>query len=103
MDEPILLHVAPAQAWHAALASGQYQTPDLPTTGFIHLCRPSQLPFVLEKFFPTRTGFLLLRIDAARLRSRLVYEFSEPGQPSFPHLYGPLNADAVISADPLPG
>lgn len=101
MDEPILYHIAPAQAWAAAIATGEYRTPDLPQTGFIHLCLPSQLDFVLHKFFPTRAGFLLLHIDPAKLSAPLKYEHSEPDQPPFPHLYGPLNTDAVLGVKPL--
>ena len=80
---------------------GEYRTPDLHSTGFIHLCTPDQLPFVLAKFFPSRDGFVLLHIDATRLAAPWVYEASEPGMAPFPHLYGSLNIDAVVKIEPL--
>lgn len=102
MHEPVLYHIAPAHAWAAAQTTGEYRTPDLPTTGFIHLCTPAQLPFVHNKFFPSPAGFLLLHIDPSKLAAPLKYEHSEPDQPPFPHLYGPLNNSAVIHTEPLP-
>ncbi|MBL8218846.1 MAG: DUF952 domain-containing protein [Bryobacterales bacterium] len=95
------MHIAAAQAWNGALARCEYRTADLESTGFIHLCTPDQLPFVLAKFFPTRAGFVVLHIDAARLTAPVVYESSEPGMAPFPHLYGPLNVDAVVTVQAL--
>jgi uncharacterized protein (DUF952 family) len=37
---------------------------------------------------------IVLAVDTAKLKSALKFE-SEPEQ--FPHLYGPLNVDAVVS------
>lgn len=101
MNHSALFHIAAATAWNDALALGEYRTPDLESTGFIHLCAADQLPFVLQKFFPSPDGFVLLRIDAARLAAPLLYEASEPGMAPFPHLYGALNVDAVVKIEPL--
>jgi len=43
---------------------------------------------------------LLLCIEAGRLSAAPVDEESEPGQ-EFPHLYGPLNLDAVVEVLPF--
>ena len=47
-----------------------------------------------------RTDLVLLVLDPARVNAEIRYEESEPGQ-RFPHLYGPLNLDAVIAAVPF--
>lgn len=101
MHRSTLFHITTAAHWQQALIAGEYRTPDLPSTGFIHLCQAPQLPFVLAKFFPVREGFLLLHIDPARLHASVVFEVSEPGMDPFPHLYGPLNTDAVVKVEPL--
>jgi uncharacterized protein (DUF952 family) len=52
---------------------------------------------VAKARFRSVTGLLLLRIDASRVGQEIRYEESEPGE-RFPHIYGPLNTDAVIDA-----
>jgi len=101
LNDSTLFHITAVGAWQDALACGEYRTPDFDSTGFIHLCRGEQLSFVLAKFFPVRAGFVLLHVDAPRLRAPVVYEPSEPGMAPFPHLYGSLNVDAVVKIEPL--
>ena len=92
-----LLHVTTPADWAAAQAAGGYAQP---AGGFIHLCTPAQLPFVLGRHFAGRTHLLLLRLDPAGLDIR--WEPSEPGMPPFPHLYGALPAASVRSTEPAP-
>ena len=90
-----LLHVTTAAAWALAHAAGAYACPQ---GGFIHLCTPAQLAFVLARHFAGRTGLLVLKLDPAGLDIR--FEASEPGMPPFPHLYGSLPAAAVRAVTP---
>ncbi len=39
---------------------------------------------------------VLLVVDPSQLKAELRYEQPEPEAPLFPHLYGPLNVDAVV-------
>lgn len=89
-----LMHVTTAESW-ATLQKGPME-PD----GFWHLCTPVQLPFVLERHFAGTNGLVVLHLDPARLGA-VRWEASEPGMDPFPHLYGPLTADAVIWATRL--
>ena len=100
-DEYVILHVTTVEAWRLAIEAGHYCTPDLPSTGFIHFCRPSQLQFVLARYFAGQTGLVLLHVNRAKLRSPLKFESSEPEQLPFPHLYGPLNLDAVQKVESI--
>jgi uncharacterized protein (DUF952 family) len=97
--ESEILHITPHQSWLDAQAAGEYRTPDLASIGFIHLCRPSQLDFVLGRYFAGKQNLAVLHVDVSRLTAELRWEVSEPGMPSFPHLYGPLNLAAVTSVD----
>ena len=93
-----ILHVTTREAWEAAQTAGEYRTPDIEKIGFIHFCRPDQLEFVLDRYFTGKTGLVVLHVNSNRLTADLKFERSEPEQPPFPHLYGPLNLDAVESA-----
>jgi uncharacterized protein (DUF952 family) len=105
--ESPLLHVARAADWEAARAAGTYPIPPGPDGApapFIHLCRPGQLPGVLERHFAAEPEpLVLLDVDPAGLDVR---DEAAPGAAeAFPHLYGPLPVAAVtaVRPDPRPG
>ena len=53
--------------------------------------------------FAGRRDLVLLRVAVDRLRTPLRYESGDPGSDElFPHLYGPLNRDAVEQVLPFP-
>lgn len=96
-----IYHIAAAEDWDAARADGVYAADSLSAEGFIHLSTRDQVLWVAGRFYRGRAGLVLLAVDPARLAAELRYEESEPGQ-RFPHLYGPLNLDAVVAAHPFP-
>ncbi|HTD94362.1 MAG TPA: DUF952 domain-containing protein, partial [Chitinophagaceae bacterium] len=55
-----------------------------------------QVAGVLERYFEGRNDLVKLVIDTAKLTSRYVQEWSPSTQDTFPHIYGPINVDAVI-------
>jgi uncharacterized protein (DUF952 family) len=90
----IILHISTPDAWDAAQATGSYRGDTLDTEGFIHCSTPAQVLGVAEAFFAGRHGLVLLAIDEARVQPEIRYE-GAPGGDQFPHIYGPLNLDAV--------
>ncbi len=98
----MILHIARRQEWEAAQAAGDYRADTLMTEGFIHCSTPAQVLGPANEMFRGQTDLLLLVIDPAQLAAELVYEDCyETGQ-AFPHIYGPLNLDAVVRAVPFP-
>jgi uncharacterized protein (DUF952 family) len=100
MTAPIF-HLALASDWAQARLAGEYAVSTrgrtLAEEGFIHASRADQWPRVRELFYADVTEpLLLLTIDPDRLTCELrVEEVLEAGD-FFPHLYGPLNVDAVV-------
>jgi len=99
----IILHITSGEAWASAQKAGRYVAPSLAGEGFIHCSTRVQAVPVAEKFYTGQTGLVLLVIDPARLSSELKWEppfdgAPPPGAPAadlFPHVYGPINLDAV--------
>ncbi|MEC3914512.1 DUF952 domain-containing protein [Nocardia sp. CDC160] len=94
-----LLHICSRAEWESARAAGEYRTPDLPETGFIHLSAPYQAHLPANRLFAGRTDLVLLHLDPERLDSPVKWEPGVPTDPEsmrFPHLYGPLPLAAVI-------
>jgi uncharacterized protein (DUF952 family) len=95
-----LFHITEAMNWQAAQSEGFYVAASLQTQGFIHLSEQHQVQGVGNRFYQGKSGLVLLEIDGDRLTSNLRYD-EVPGDGTFPHLYGPLNLDAVIKVWPF--
>jgi|SRR5687767_5709754 uncharacterized protein (DUF952 family) len=95
----IIYHITTAAEWEAARQKGQYEAVSLKEEGFIHCSQPGQIPGVLERFFSGKTGLVKLSIDPQKLKSRLIFEWSPSIQQTFPHIYGPINIDAVVDVE----
>ena len=105
--ENCIFHIGTAAEVAAARASGVHRPPSLASEGFIHLSQAHQVQAVLQAFYPGRSDLVLMVVDPALLTAPLCYEapasLGKPGglaaferNQLFPHLYGPLNADAIV-------
>lgn len=93
---PIIYHVATADSWIAAKERGFYEHPSLKKEGFIHCSLDHQVADVLERYFEGQTGLVKLVIDTGKLSSKYVFDWSPSAHDTFPHIYGPINIDAVV-------
>jgi uncharacterized protein (DUF952 family) len=99
-----ILHISSRKQWIAATRTGQYLDPSLDTEGFIHASTLKQVLPVASSFYKGQSGLVLLEIDPKRLTSELRWEPPTGGGPppgvpegdAFPHIYGPINLDAII-------
>lgn len=64
--------------------------------GFIHCSFENQLRRVADAYYRGRTDVVLLSIDESKVTSPIREENTEGGTELFPHIYGPLNVDAVV-------
>ena len=102
----MIYHITSRSAWSAARQSGQYRAESLDTEGFIHCSTGSQVLPVVEKYYMGQPDLLLLVIDPDLLASELKWEPPSGGAPPpgvpegdlFPHIYGPINLNAVVKA-----
>lgn len=93
---PIIYHVTTAAEWKAAEEKGFYETPSLKEEGFIHCSQENQVAGVLERYFAGKTDVIKLVIDSEKLSNRFVFEWSPSTADTFPHVYGPIDLEAVI-------
>ena len=92
----IIYHITTRQEWKNAQAAGQYESASLSEEGFIHCSEERQIPGVLERFFGDQQDLVRLSIETDRLTSPLFYDWSPSIEDTFPHIYGPLNLEAVV-------
>jgi uncharacterized protein (DUF952 family) len=98
----MIYHLTTRKEWKHALATGDYRTKDLQRDGYIHCSTQTQLVPVAMEFFAHRRKISILAIEPTLLTSQVKWEKPDDGPPpgvdageKFPHLYGPLNIDAV--------
>ncbi len=98
----IILHITRKESWEQARAAGAYRGDTLASEGFIHCSPPEQIVAVANRFYRGQTGLALLVIDRARVQAPVRDENLEGGETLFPHIYGPLNLDAVVDVVDFP-
>jgi len=92
---PVIYHLTALQEWEDAQDKGIYEPPSFEKEGFIHCSTEEQLKDVMQKHFKQHENLVKLVIDPHRLTANVRYEKVDGGQQEFPHIYGPLNLEAV--------
>lgn len=91
-----IYHLTTQESWDQALSQGEYRAASLESEGFIHASTIDQLEGSANRFFSGHPGLLLLKIEVAEIKPAMVWEKSSHSEAPFPHIYGPLNLNAVI-------
>ena len=98
---PRLTHIITPAAWAAARAGGSHEPPSLAAEGFIHFSTPEQLLATAARHYRGAGALLVLGVDPDRLTAELRWDDVPALRQAFPHVYGPLNTDAVVAVATL--
>ena len=91
-----IFHLITEEEWAAARDDQHWRPASLAEEGFIHCSKDEgQAVRVVQRLFPERTDMLALEVDTDKLSSPVVTEASRSGE-MYPHIYGPLNTEAVV-------
>ena len=102
----MIFHITSRTAWDEAQKRGDYRAEGFIAEGFIHCSTLSQVLPVADNYYKGQSGLVLLVIEPTLLSSQLKWEPPSGGAPppgvpmgdQFPHVYGPINLDAVVKA-----
>ena len=92
----VIYHITQRKDWDTAQTNGAYRADSLSSQGFIHCSTQEQYIRVANTRFHGKAGLLLLLIESEKINQEIRYENLEGGTALFPHIYGPLNIDAVV-------
>ncbi len=92
----MIFHITIHADWEVAASAAEYPAASLETEGFVHCSTGAQVLATTERWFPPDADLVLLELDEARTASPFDWPEVYPGQ-RFPHLLGPLTADAVVA------
>jgi uncharacterized protein (DUF952 family) len=100
-----IYHIALADDWEQALEDGQYSMSTrgltLAEVGFIHSSTAAQVVAVANAYYKGAGDLLLLVIDTDRVGAEIRWDDVPGSEAPFPHIYGPLNTDAVVEIRPF--
>ena len=91
----IIYHITTKPEWADAQKKGKYESASLPEEGFIHCSEERQIAGVLDRYYKDKTDLIKLVIETDKLTSPLYFDWSPSIEDTFPHIYGPINLDAV--------
>ncbi len=90
-----IFHIAPKDKWKRSSSRGQYTEESLQSEGFIHCSTAEQVVDTANKHFKGQSGLVLLKIDTSDIVSVIAYEANRDSGETYPHIFGPINHDAI--------
>lgn len=93
----VIYHIAKNESWISQESDSAYSHESLSEEGFIHCSLSNQLPDTFNKYFAAEKDLTLLAINPLMLISPLKLEKATHQDQLFPHVYGPINKEAIIS------
>ncbi|GAA3860881.1 DUF952 domain-containing protein [Saccharothrix violaceirubra] len=95
----VILRISSRAEWASARDAGAVPIdPD----GFLHCSDPGTVHLPANRMFPGRTDLVLLVIDPGGLPVLWEPGDGDEDGPWFPHVYGPVPADAVVAVLEFP-
>ena len=96
-----IFHLTTQAEWDASRNTSEHRASSLADEGFIHCSQDQdQMLRVANRLFTGQANVIALQVDTELLTSPLKREPSRSGE-VYPHIYGPLNTDAVIEVTTL--
>ena len=86
----MIYHLVEKKLWNKV--EKEYRPESLKNEGFIHFSTKEQVDGTYQRFYANKDMYLLV-VEESKLKPTLKYE--EADGMSYPHLYGPLNLDAI--------
>ena len=97
----IIYHLLPAAEAEGVLQRRHYEAASLETQGFIHASGSvEQALRVANRRYAGHHALAVLCIDRARIEAPVRDEEASDPEP-FPHIFGPLNTDAIVEVREL--
>jgi uncharacterized protein (DUF952 family) len=101
MKPPVTYHLVPVEEWEGSDGESDYLPPAFVEDGFIHCTDGAdELANTANRHYrDDPRPFVALQIDVSLLSSPVRYE---DARRVYPHIYGPLNRDAILTVVSMP-
>lgn len=90
-----IFHIIDEPTYSTNVKNGYYVNPGLQKEGFIHFCDFNLLNTVANHYYSNHFELTVLTINPTLIESKLLFENSKNDEIYYPHVYGPLNLNAI--------
>ncbi len=97
----MIYHITTESEWLHAKTIGAYKPSAFDREGFIHTSEAHQVLGVAHRYYQGQRDLVILCIDEHRVAAEIKREPATNNE-LFPHIYGLLNVDAVVSIVSFP-
>jgi uncharacterized protein (DUF952 family) len=97
----MIYHVTTKSQWDEAVSKGFFEVESLQIEGFIHMSKIDQVEGVLNRYYQNVSDLVLLHVEENKLTAEIKYELSPSVNQEFPHVFGPINIDAVVKVEAI--
>lgn len=97
----MIYHVTTKSQWDEAVSKGFFEVESLQIEGFIHMSKIDQVEGVLNRYYQNVSDLVLLHVEEKKLTAEIKYELSPSVNQEFPHVFGPINIDAVVKVEAI--
>jgi uncharacterized protein (DUF952 family) len=97
----MIYHVTTKSQWDEAVSKGFFEVESLQIEGFIHMSKIDQVDGVLNRYYQNVSDLVLLHVEEKKLTAEIKYELSPSVNQEFPHVFGPININAVVKVEAL--
>ncbi len=101
MNDKIIFHLSKKTWWEKQRDLDVYHSENFHEEKFIHGSTRAQLHTSANTYYGHEPSIILLHIDTEQLTAELKYELSPSRQQFFPHIYGPINKEAILTVEEL--
>ena len=103
----MILHMVKRDEWENAIRKKEYAPASLQSEGFIHCSTAAQVVETANLFYRGQNDLIIVCLEEGQLTARLIYEPAarvgdRRADALFPHIYGPLNLEAVSEVYQFP-
>lgn len=91
-----IYHITEKETWREAVERGTYDYCGLKEEGFIHCSTWDQTLVTANKYFIGKEDLIVLNISTPEIKSEVKFENTSGGTELFPHIYGPIDLEAVV-------
>lgn len=101
MPDQFIFHFVKEPWWLSQSFNENYVSENFSNEHFIHASTRAQLQATCNRYYSEQEVIFLVHIDTEKLTAPMKHEWSSSIQEEFPHIFGPLNRDAIYKVERL--